>query len=195
MLVFEKWSLAVAHRRTHETEFVQGLTCPECGKAFGRRRNLQSHIRGVHEGLRKVARCDWSGCGRIFSSPGALRVHQAAVHEGRKPYECETCHKCFGHKHLLVRHRRTHQSAEQEQRSENVPTPQETDQEQRVNQVEDDLQAASLVEALIGGTRKDIVVLECPFLECRRVFHRDYDLRRHLCSAHSAQNTMTPTEA
>lgn len=42
----------------------------------------------------KSSRCDWPGCGRLFSAPQAMRQHYL-LHTGEKPWECKHCGKKF----------------------------------------------------------------------------------------------------
>ncbi|PJF19176.1 hypothetical protein PSACC_01028 [Paramicrosporidium saccamoebae] len=167
---FSKWTLVVAHRRLHSS----GVVCNECGKTFGRRRNMQAHVRRVHAKIDPVGGqvCEREGCGKEFSSKNALKVHTATVHDGIKPYQCETCTKSFGHKHLLVRHCRIH-STDHEKEDLGEPAP---------AVLVDGL--PNLVTRLTGSGVYEERHLECPFIDCRKRFQRDYDLHRHLQSFH-----------
>jgi uncharacterized Zn-finger protein len=162
----------VAHRKTHTTV----ATCEECQKTFGKNRNLQAHIRRVHAGIKQSGShlCDWEDCKREFSSKNALKVHLATVHEKIKPYTCEKCKKSFGHKHLLVRHRRTH---EREHESEEGKGEGDLRNEVSVETL--------LVERLTGaGEYLEGREIECPVVECKKRFMREYDLQRHIQSVH-----------
>ena len=164
---FDKWSRAVAHR-SKEHSSLQESTCPECGKLFHRRRTLAAHIRRLHAGVRGSSDsgqiCPRPECAKGFSSRSALKVHIATVHEGRKPYGCEACGRTFGHKHLLVRHRRIHE------RQEGADPPRKDHQTQ-------------VVPETVVRKREH----ECPVSSCRRAFWRIYDLRRHMVAVHHSE--------
>lgn len=76
-------------------------TClyPECGKLFGRRENIRSHVQ-THLGDRQY-RCN--GCGKCFVRQHDLKRH-AKIHTGNKPYKCP-CGAGFARQDALTRHR------------------------------------------------------------------------------------------
>ncbi|KAF2477961.1 BTE binding protein-like protein 4 [Lindgomyces ingoldianus] len=76
-------------------------TClyPECGKTFGRRENIRSHVQ-THLGDRQF-RCN--GCGKCFVRQHDLKRH-AKIHTGNKPYKCP-CGAGFARQDALTRHR------------------------------------------------------------------------------------------
>ncbi|KAF2739406.1 hypothetical protein EJ04DRAFT_457289 [Polyplosphaeria fusca] len=76
-------------------------TClyPECGKMFGRRENIRSHVQ-THLGDRQF-RCN--GCGKCFVRQHDLKRH-AKIHTGNKPYKCP-CGAGFARQDALTRHR------------------------------------------------------------------------------------------
>ncbi|XP_034985672.1 zinc finger protein 467 [Zootoca vivipara] len=79
------------------------FTCPQCGKAFGKKAHLTRHAR-VHTGERPFA-C--AHCGRRFSQKIHLGSHER-VHTGERPFPCDRCAKSFRKKTHLVRHQLTH---------------------------------------------------------------------------------------
>ncbi|KAM6448762.1 zinc finger protein 467 [Liasis olivaceus] len=79
------------------------FTCPQCGKAFGKKAHLTRHAR-VHTGERPFA-C--THCGRRFSQKIHLGSHER-VHTGERPFPCDRCPKSFRKKTHLVRHQLTH---------------------------------------------------------------------------------------
>lgn len=76
-------------------------TClyPECGKIFGRRENIRSHVQ-THLGDRQY-RCN--GCGKCFVRQHDLKRH-SKIHTGNKPYKCP-CGAGFARQDALTRHR------------------------------------------------------------------------------------------
>ncbi|KAF2876787.1 BTE binding protein 4 [Massariosphaeria phaeospora] len=76
-------------------------TClyPECGKVFGRRENIRSHVQ-THLGDRQF-RCN--SCGKCFVRQHDLKRH-AKIHSGNKPYKCP-CGAGFARQDALTRHR------------------------------------------------------------------------------------------
>ncbi|KAF2007823.1 hypothetical protein P154DRAFT_479107 [Amniculicola lignicola CBS 123094] len=76
-------------------------TClyPGCGKVFGRRENIRSHVQ-THLGDRQY-RCN--GCGKCFVRQHDLKRH-AKIHSGNKPYKCP-CGSGFARQDALTRHR------------------------------------------------------------------------------------------
>ncbi|KAF2012040.1 hypothetical protein BU24DRAFT_495119 [Aaosphaeria arxii CBS 175.79] len=76
-------------------------TClyPECGKVFGRRENIRSHVQ-THLGDRQF-RCN--ECGKCFVRQHDLKRH-AKIHTGNKPYKCP-CGAGFARQDALTRHR------------------------------------------------------------------------------------------
>ncbi len=202
---FPKWSLAVAHRRecARAAQARAGeqavLACGECGKAFGKRRHLQAHVRNVHASLRGAfvphggvhaahvctlgdcarapASADGScvpGGGRPFSSRSALKVHIATVHEKRKPYACTECDGTFGHKHLLARHVRAHRSREAAAAAAGAQRgPTEAAQPHMV------------VEQLTGSAYARERCIACPAADCTVRCVRPYDMARHVAACHA----------
>lgn len=76
-------------------------TClyPDCGKVFGRRENIRSHVQ-THLGDRQY-RCN--GCGKCFVRQHDLKRH-AKIHSGNKEYVCP-CGSGFARQDALTRHR------------------------------------------------------------------------------------------
>ena len=164
---FTKWSLLLKHRKgDHQTSI--GIRCGECEKGFAKPRYLKLHVGRVHARLQvgTLFRCEWEGCGKSFSSKNAVKVHKATVHEKIKAYACERCGKNFGHKHLVVRHRRTHD------KTKVVP-------EERM------IKSYSLVDRLVGTDLEEQRPFICPVLPCTQRFIREFDLKRHLDAFHA----------
>ncbi|CAO2652234.1 Nn.00g005170.m01.CDS01 [Neocucurbitaria sp. VM-36] len=80
---------------------TQKWTClyQDCGKVFGRRENIRSHVQ-THLGDRQF-KCN--GCGKCFVRQHDLKRH-AKIHSGNKPYKCP-CGAGFARQDALTRHR------------------------------------------------------------------------------------------
>ncbi|XP_048878604.1 zinc finger protein 76 [Brienomyrus brachyistius] len=71
------------------------------GKAWGSTKTQQTP--------EKSFRCDYEGCGRLYTTAHHLKVHERA-HTGDRPYHCDmpTCGKAFATGYGLKSHLRTH---------------------------------------------------------------------------------------
>ncbi|KAE8453711.1 hypothetical protein EG329_009222 [Mollisiaceae sp. DMI_Dod_QoI] len=72
---------------------------------FTQRGKLERHM-ATHTNY-KSSRCEWPGCGRLFSAPQAMRQHYL-LHTGEKPWECKHCGKKFPQQSACTIHERTH---------------------------------------------------------------------------------------
>ncbi|XP_075773045.1 uncharacterized protein LOC142825165 isoform X1 [Pelodiscus sinensis] len=77
--------------------------CAQCGKSFGKRRDLRKH-QHTHTAERPFLCLQ---CGSSFRLKQILVSHQK-VHRGVRPFPCADCGKSFSQKHHLVSHQRTH---------------------------------------------------------------------------------------
>lgn len=75
----------------------------QCDKCFGRKGNLNMHMRTVHSvsGIKphKCMQCD-----KCFAQKGHLYIHLRSVHCSIKAHVCVQCGKCFGLKSTLDSH-------------------------------------------------------------------------------------------
>ncbi|KAJ3134130.1 Strongly-conserved Zn-finger binding protein (TFIIIA) [Geranomyces variabilis] len=174
---FAKWTLLQRHvKEAHRP------TCAVCHKTFSRRDTLKDHMKG-HEEKKAVWVCESEGCEKQFASAKSRAVHSRATHDHIVPFTCEHpgCDAAFAHKHLLVRHRRVHENAAaagddgnakplpRKKRSDAIPPP-------------------SLLEMITGfgyAAPETGRVLSCAVEGCKSMFRREYDLKRHVASAHA----------
>ncbi|KAF0702758.1 zinc finger protein 28-like, partial [Aphis craccivora] len=75
--------------------------CQECGKEFGDKRNMNKHIKSIHQkSMVKCLKCD-----KMYSNKRQLRYHDNRVHTLEKPYKCNNCGDAFPVPCLLSAHR------------------------------------------------------------------------------------------
>jgi regulatory protein SWI5 len=125
----------------------------DCGKMFGRRENVRSHIQ-THLGDRQF-KCN--GCGKCFVRQHDLKRH-AKIHSGNKPYKCP-CGAGFARQDALTRHRQRGMccggfpDAVRRQAKRGRPKKQRPDMEQRVEKSSRTRQAlASAASSVSGGS-------------------------------------------
>lgn len=82
---------------------METFSCPQCGKFFGSKENLNVHI-GIHTEEKPFA-CQQ--CKSSFASEAHLAIHQR-FHDEEKPFKCLHCFKCFKCKENLESHARVH---------------------------------------------------------------------------------------
>lgn len=79
------------------------FSCSECGKRFGNKDHLQTHMKGHTGG--KTFTCPF--CGKKFTKRSNLTTH-LRVHTGEKPFTCSVCNTSFSLRCTLVNHMRVH---------------------------------------------------------------------------------------
>lgn len=77
--------------------------CPECGKIFSEKSNLNRHLK-IHRGIKAYV-CE--ECGKSFYDNPSLKKH-ARTHSDIKPFHCQECDKWFATNHGLREHVRIH---------------------------------------------------------------------------------------
>ena len=69
--------------------------CNICDSKYTSKQGLLYHlITRVHDKIDKNFQCNI--CSNTFTSQNGLQYHLKSVHEGEKPFSCETCQKSKG---------------------------------------------------------------------------------------------------
>ncbi|KAL0859726.1 hypothetical protein ABMA27_010088 [Loxostege sticticalis] len=89
--------------RVHEQKHISKSECPKCGKSYTTKEFYQRHVKlcledrldphPIRTEIVKTYFCEL--CGKGYSTPGGLRVHERFTHGNAKPHECEYCGKKF----------------------------------------------------------------------------------------------------
>lgn len=103
----------------HEEKHSTKNQCPKCGKVYTTKEFYQKHVKLCLAGLvrphplrseiHKAYFCQ--ECGKGYSTPGGLRVHDKFVHGNAQPHVCNQCGKKFTAPSYLKAHLITHTGA------------------------------------------------------------------------------------
>ncbi|KII68237.1 PR domain zinc finger protein 14 [Thelohanellus kitauei] len=83
--------------------------CAKCGRTFSSQNYLNRHMQYtscVDDCPSRTFAC--TQCSRKFQREERLKVHVKQVHEGHRPYRCQSCNKTFSQSSSLTKHMRTH---------------------------------------------------------------------------------------
>lgn len=94
-------SALYVHMSTHANDLC---VCEVCSKTFKSSRNLNDHLRRVHN---KIKKHQCSYCGKRFVDRYVLSVH-LRHHTGVRPYKCTKCEKTFIRSDGLKEHMAIH---------------------------------------------------------------------------------------
>ena len=84
-------------------------SCSYCKKNFVQKKNLNGHVKAVHEG-EKPHSCKY--CNKSFPRKNNLNRHISAVHKGEKKYTCFACdYKCANSFNLKMHYSSVHETS------------------------------------------------------------------------------------
>lgn len=102
--------------QAHEAKHTCKCMCPKCGKTYITKDYYNKHVKLCMEDqldphpyrgkIKKSYFCE--KCGKGYSTPGGLRVHERFVHGNAQPHVCEHCGKKFTAPSYLKIHMVTH---------------------------------------------------------------------------------------
>lgn len=103
----------------HEDKHSATNQCPKCGKIYTTKEFFQKHVKlcllgkviphQLRSELNRPYFCQ--DCGKPYSTPGGLKVHQKFVHGNAKHHVCNQCGKKFTAQSYLKAHLITHTGA------------------------------------------------------------------------------------
>ncbi|KAI0030681.1 hypothetical protein K488DRAFT_53720 [Vararia minispora EC-137] len=151
--------------------------------------------------------CAVVGCDKAFKSKKALETHHRVVHEQQRDFTCTTCGRAFGYKHIMLRHvarvHRAHSGSGDDAENQDMESAHDEGDDDEPDQ--DNRALPSLIDDITGrsyAAAASARKLACPYPDfdglavdvsssvvsspssCAYVFHRKYDLRRHLRAVH-----------
>jgi len=79
------------------------VMCNLCNRTFDSKTKFDQHCSVFHRRSKvpskpRSAAFPCPHCGKAFTSPSKMNVHQNATHKGLRPFPCDVCGKSFGYK-------------------------------------------------------------------------------------------------
>ncbi|KAG0088136.1 hypothetical protein BGZ92_006552 [Podila epicladia] len=85
-------------------ESPRQFACAQCGRAFSRLFNLNTHERTHDRSKARLFACPEQGCKKSFTRKNDLQRHQISIHKVTHIYSCKNCSSPFQRKDALRRH-------------------------------------------------------------------------------------------
>ncbi|KAF9430600.1 hypothetical protein BGZ94_005773 [Podila epigama] len=85
-------------------ESSRQFACAQCGRAFSRLFNLNTHERTHDRSKARLFACPEQGCKKSFTRKNDLQRHQISIHKITHIYSCKICDTPFQRKDALRRH-------------------------------------------------------------------------------------------
>ncbi|KAF9214246.1 hypothetical protein BGZ59_004042 [Podila verticillata] len=85
-------------------ESPRQFACAQCGRAFSRLFNLNTHERTHDRSKARLFACPEQGCKKSFTRKNDLQRHQISIHKVTHIYSCKNCNTPFQRKDALRRH-------------------------------------------------------------------------------------------
>ncbi|KAF9344984.1 hypothetical protein BGX26_003676 [Mortierella sp. AD094] len=85
-------------------ESPRQFACAQCGRAFSRLFNLNTHERTHDRSKARLFPCPEQGCKKSFTRKNDLQRHQISIHGVTHIYSCQKCSKAFSRRDALRRH-------------------------------------------------------------------------------------------
>ena len=150
-------------------EKVKEHECTSCGKRFGEKSGLKSHIQMIHEDTKHA--CEQ--CGKLLSSKQAVIVHVQTFHEKKRDFPCDLCTYVSGTKQALQKHTQTQHLGIHEERK--------TVQCDRCPKVFLSYQG---LDAHIQGFHEKLKPFKCEITSCEKSFSQLQSLQYHIRVVH-----------
>ena len=88
----------------HNTEEYKRFKCNQCYRSYQRRKDLNYHIRTVHESFDGEQRFRCEICDVSFKQKKSLNLHVKWKHGQQEPHVCPKCGKTFDRKDTMKKH-------------------------------------------------------------------------------------------
>ncbi|KAF8968199.1 hypothetical protein BGZ46_010927 [Entomortierella lignicola] len=85
-------------------ESPRQFACSQCGRAFSRLFNLNTHERTHDRSKARLFPCPEQGCKKSFTRKNDLQRHQISIHGVTNIYSCQKCNKSFSRRDALRHH-------------------------------------------------------------------------------------------